>query len=147
MPSTTSRRSRFANLRARAKQQQLKADFEAYLDGFSPNVQEILDKFEFNSRVPKLAKADILGSLIEKFTSNDINLGPKPVFDQDGNVRLPGLDNHAKTQIGYEVSFTRYFYKPTPLRSLDEIKADLLTLQDEAEGLLDQIIAPGGTPA
>jgi type I restriction enzyme M protein len=35
------------DLRARAKQQQLKADFEAYLDGFSPNVQEILDKFKF----------------------------------------------------------------------------------------------------
>ena len=55
--------------------------------------------------------------------------------------------DHAKTQIGYEVSFTRHFYKPTPLRSLDEIKADLEALQDEAEGLLDEIVAPAGGKA
>ena len=40
------------SLRARAKAQQLKADFEAYLDGFSPNVQEILDKFKFRNQIP-----------------------------------------------------------------------------------------------
>jgi len=91
------------DLRARAKQQQLKADFEALLDGFSPNVQEILDKFKFRNQIPTLVEADILGSLIEKFTSNDINLGPNPVFDQDGNVRLPGLDNHAMGTIFEEL--------------------------------------------
>src|SRR6056297_1721968 len=68
------------DLQARARQQQLKADFEAYLDGFSPNVQEILDKFKFRNQISTLIEADILGSLIEKFTSNDINLGPNPVF-------------------------------------------------------------------
>jgi type I restriction enzyme M protein len=45
-----------------------------------------------------------------------------------------------KTQIGYEISFTRHFYKPTQLRSLDEIRADLETLQKESEGLLDEIV-------
>jgi len=50
--------------------------------------------------------------------------------------------DHSKTQVGYEISFTRHFYKPTPLRSLDEIKADLETLQAEAEGVLDEIL-PG----
>lgn len=49
---------------------------------------------------------------------------------------------HSKTQIGYEISFTRHFYKPTPLRTLEEIRADLEALQAEAEGLLDQIVAP-----
>jgi type I restriction enzyme M protein len=91
------------DLRARAKQQQLKADFEAYLDGFSPNVQEILDKFKFRNQIPTLVEADILGSLIAKFTSSDINLGPDPVYDQDGNVRLPGLDNHAMGTIFEEL--------------------------------------------
>ena len=91
------------DLRARAKQQQLKADFEAYLDGFSPNVQEILDKFKFRNQILTLVEADILGSLIEKFTSNDVNLSPDPVFDQDGNVRLPGLDNHAMGTIFEEL--------------------------------------------
>jgi type I restriction enzyme M protein len=91
------------DLRARAKQQQLKADFEAYLDGFSPNVQEILDKFKFRNQIPTLIDADILGSLIEKFASNDINLSPDQVFDQGGNVRLPGLDNHAMGTIFEEL--------------------------------------------
>jgi type I restriction enzyme M protein len=91
------------DLRARAKQQQLKADFEAYLNDFSPNIQEILDKFKFRNQIPTLVEADILGSLIEKFTSNDINLSPDPVRDTDGKVRLPGLDNHAMGTIFEEL--------------------------------------------
>ncbi len=55
--------------------------------------------------------------------------------------------DHAKTQVGYEISFTRHFYKPTPLRSLEEIKADLKALQAEAEGLLDEIVVPAGGKA
>ena len=83
------------DLKARASQQQLKADFEAYLDGFSPNVQEILDNFEFRNQIPRLSKADALGTLIEKFLSPDINLSPNPVLNSDGSVKQPGLDNHA----------------------------------------------------
>jgi type I restriction enzyme M protein len=88
--------SRFTlrDLRARANQQQLKADFEAYLDGFSANVQDILEKFEFRNQIPRLSKADALGTLIEKLVSPDINLGPKPVYNGDGSVKHPGLDNH-----------------------------------------------------
>ena len=52
--------------------------------------------------------------------------------------------DHTKTQVGYEISFTRHFYKPTPLRTLDQIKADLAALQQEAEGLLDQIVTAVG---
>ena len=88
--------SRFTlrNLKARASQQQLKADFEAYLDGFSPNVQDILENFEFRNQIPRLSKADALGTLIEKFLSPDINLSPNPVLNGDGSVKHPGLDNH-----------------------------------------------------
>jgi type I restriction enzyme M protein len=82
------------DLKARAKQQQLKADFEAYLDGFSPNVQEILDNFEFRNQIPKLSKADILGLLIEKFLDPSINLSPNPICDGEGRELLPKLDNH-----------------------------------------------------
>ena len=73
------------DLKARASQQQLKADFEAYLDGFSPNVQDILEKFEFRNQIPRLSKADALGTLIEKFLSPDVNLSPHPVLHGDGN--------------------------------------------------------------
>jgi type I restriction enzyme M protein len=51
--------------------------------------------------------------------------------------------DHSKTLIGYEISFTRHFYKPQPLRTLDQIRVDLKSLQAEAEGLVDQIIATG----
>ena len=45
---------------------------------------------------------------------------------------------------GYEISFTRYFYKPKPLRTLDEIRADILALEKETEGLLGEIIGGKG---
>jgi type I restriction enzyme M protein len=41
---------------------------------------------------------------------------------------------------GYEISFTRYFYKPQPLRTLEEIRADILALEEQTEGLVDEII-------
>jgi type I restriction enzyme M protein len=46
---------------------------------------------------------------------------------------------------GYEISFTRYFYKPQPLRTLEEIRADILALEKETEGLLGEIIGEGQT--
>jgi len=91
------------DLKARASQHQLKADFEAYLDGFSPNVQDILDSFEFRNQIPRLSRADALATLIEKLLSPDINLSPNPVLNGDGSVRLPGLDNHAMGTIFEEL--------------------------------------------
>ena len=82
------------DLRSRSNRQQLTADFKAYLDGFSPNVQDILENFEFRNQIPRLSRADALGSLIEKLTSPEINLSPDPVLNADGSVRHPGLDNH-----------------------------------------------------
>ena len=97
--------SRFTmrDLRNRASQAQLKADFDAYLDGFSQNVQDILDNFEFRNQIPKLSKADVLGTLIEKFLDSSINLGPRPVLNGDGSVKHPGLDNHAMGTIFEEL--------------------------------------------
>jgi type I restriction enzyme M protein len=82
------------DLQARASQQKLRADFEAYLDGFSPNVQDILENFEFRNQIPRLSKADAPGTLIGKFLSPDINLSPNPVPDGNGGEKHPGLDNH-----------------------------------------------------
>ena len=75
--------------------QRLRADFEAYLNGFSANVREhVLGNFKFHNQIEDLYEARILGALIEKFVSPDINLGPDPVQDGNGN-EIPGLDNHA----------------------------------------------------
>ena len=91
------------DLKARASQQQLAADFEAFLDGFSPSVQDILEKFEFRNQIPRLSKADALGTLIEKFLSPDINLSPDPVLNNDGSIKHSGLDNHAMGTIFEEL--------------------------------------------
>jgi type I restriction enzyme M protein len=97
--------SRFTlrDLKARASRHQLKADFEAYLDGFSPNVQGVLENFEFRNQIPRLSKADALGTLIEKLLSPDVNLSPDPVFHGDGSMRHPGLDNHGMGTIFEEL--------------------------------------------
>ena len=90
------------DLRSRGNRQQLRADFEAYLDGFSPNVQEILENFEFRNQIPRLSRADALGTLIERLTSPDINLSPLPVRAGDGSIH-PGLDNHGMGTIFEEL--------------------------------------------
>lgn len=46
-------------------------------------------------------------------------------------------------KVGYEISFTRYFYKPKPMRTLAEIRADILALEQETEGLLAEILSHG----
>ena len=92
-----------SDLLSRSNRQQLEADFRNYLDGFSPNVQEILDNFEFRNQILKLSRADVLGTLIEKFLDPAINLSPYPVRNTDGSIRLPGLDNHAMGTIFEEL--------------------------------------------
>ncbi|MCH4032382.1 MAG: type I restriction-modification system subunit M [Lachnospiraceae bacterium] len=93
------------DLTSRAKKQTLEADFKAYLDGFSPNVQEILDKFKFRDQIKTMVDADILGAVIDKFTSSDINLSPDPVYKDAEKkiVKLPGLDNHGMGTIFEEL--------------------------------------------
>ena len=71
------------DLKSRGNQQQLLADFEDYLNGFSPNVQDILENFKFRNQLSTLSKADALGTLISKFLDPEIDLTPA------------GIDNHS----------------------------------------------------
>lgn len=93
------------DLTSRVKAQTLKADFIAYLDGFSPNVQVILDKFKFRNQIDTMVDADILGAVIEKFTSSDINLSPNPIYKDEAQtiIKHPGLDNHGMGTIFEEL--------------------------------------------
>jgi type I restriction enzyme M protein len=77
--------SRFTlrDLKSRGSQQQLLADFEDYLNGFSPDVQDILENFKFRNQLQTLSRADALGTLINKFLDPDIDLSPA------------GIDNHS----------------------------------------------------
>ena len=83
------------DLRNSTSQQQLRDNFNAYLDGFSPNVQDILEKFEFRNQIARLSNGNSLDALIERFLSPTVNFSPNPLLNDDGSVRLPGLDNHA----------------------------------------------------
>ena len=81
-------------LKSETDPSRLKMNFIDYLNGFSKDVQDILDKFHLRQMVDNLTEAERLGSIIEKFTDDKINLSNKPVLDDDNNVRLPALDNH-----------------------------------------------------
>ena len=73
-------------------QQILQANFEDYLNGFSPNVKEIIEKFKLKSQVRHMASKDVLLNVLEKFTSPYINLTPFEKNDPDGR-KLPPLTN------------------------------------------------------
>ena len=77
--------SRFTlrDLKSCGSQQQLLADFDDYLNGYSPNVQDILENFKFRNQLSTLSKADALGTLVNKFLDPEIDLSPV------------GIDNHA----------------------------------------------------
>lgn len=70
-------------------QQILQANFEDYLNGFSPNVKEIIDKFKLKSQIRHMASKDVLLDVLEKFTSPYINLTPFEREDPDGRRLLP----------------------------------------------------------
>jgi type I restriction enzyme M protein len=66
---------------------------------------------------------------IEAFIRRDVlPYAPDAWYDRDS------------VKTGYEISFTRYFYKPQPLRTLEEIRADIIALEKETEGLLSEIM-------
>lgn len=73
-------------------QQILLTNFEDYLNGFSPNVKEIIDKFKLRSQVRHMAAKDVLLDVLEKFTSPHINLTPFEKEDPEGR-KLPSLSN------------------------------------------------------
>jgi type I restriction enzyme M protein len=70
----------------------LQANFEDYLNGFSPNVKEIIEKFKLRSQVAHMASKDLLLDVLEKFTSSNINLTPFEKEDSEGR-KLPALSN------------------------------------------------------
>lgn len=70
----------------------LLANFEEYLNGFSPNVHEIIERFELKSKIQHMAHKDVLLDVVEKFVSPKINLTPNEAVDPDG-YRLPALSN------------------------------------------------------
>lgn len=71
---------------------QLEANLKSYLDGFSDNVKEIVEKFDLRNQIRKMAQSDVLHDVIEKFVSDEINLSPNDRKGPDGRTQL-GLSN------------------------------------------------------
>jgi len=120
------------DLKSRTNQQQLKRDFIDYLDGFSQNVQEILNKFKIRNEIDRLSEQDRLGLLIEKFVDPRYNFSNKPKLNEDGSVCLEELDNHTMGTLFEEV--IRMFNEETNVtdagrhftpRDIVELMADL----------------------
>ena len=128
------------DLKSRTNQQQLKKDFIHYLDGFSQNVQEILNKFHIRNEIDRLSEQDILGLLIEKFVDPRYNLSNRDVLNSDGSVKIEALDNHTMGTLFEEV--IRMFNEETNVtdagrhftpRDIVELIADLafIPVQDK----------------
>jgi type I restriction enzyme M protein len=126
---------RLRDLTSRGAQQKLRADFIAYLDGFSPNVQEILEKFKFRNQIDTMIDADILGAVIEKYVNPQINLSPYPILDDKGDVKIPGLNNHTMGTIFEEL--IRKFNEEN-----NEEAGEHFTPRDVVELMADLIFTP-----
>lgn len=81
----------------------LKSNMIDYLNGYSEDILDIIDKFHLRQQVDNLTETNRLGSLIAKFTDSNINLSINPVVDDEGNEILPALDNHTMGTIFEEL--------------------------------------------
>jgi type I restriction enzyme M protein len=62
-------------------------------------------------------------------------------YDKEVKPHLPtSWVDPNKSQVGYEINFTKYFYKFKPLRSLEDITQDLFQLEKESDGLMNQLL-------
>ena len=130
------------DLKSRTNQQQLKKDFINYLDGFSTNVQEIINKFHIRNEIDRLSEQDRLGLLIEKFVDPRYNFSNRDILNEDGSVRIEALDNHTMGTLFEEV--IRMFNEETNVtdagrhftpRDIVELIADLafIPVQDKIQ--------------
>jgi type I restriction enzyme M protein len=84
--------SRFTLKSLLGNHSQLEANLKNYLDGFSDNVKEIIEKFDLRNQIHKMAQSDVLHDVIEKFVSEEINLSPDDRKSLDGRIQT-GLSN------------------------------------------------------
>ncbi len=130
------------DLKSRTNQQQLKKDFINYLDGFSANVQEIINKFHIRNEIDRLSEQDRLGLLIEKFVDPRYNFSNHDILNEDGSVKIEALDNHTMGTLFEEV--IRMFNEETNVtdagrhftpRDIVELIADLafIPVQDKIQ--------------
>jgi type I restriction enzyme M protein len=133
-----------------------------YTDFAESKVSKIFDNEDFGYTkvtVERPMKKTSPQQTSEVFKTSEVSSRPKPdpslrdyekiplkvdidaYFEREVKPHVPDAwMDRSKDKVGYEISFTKYFYEYQPLRSLDEIKADILKLEAETEGLLGEIL-------
>lgn len=117
-------------------EQTLYTNFKSYLDGFSTDVKDIIDKFELYEVARKLYNNHRLDGVITKFLEKDHNLGTKPILNEDGTEKLPPLDNHTMGVVFEEL--LRRFNEENSVTEAGEH----FTPRDYVEMLADIAIVP-----
>ncbi|MBI2259350.1 MAG: hypothetical protein HYU67_10690 [Flavobacteriia bacterium] len=82
----------------------------------------------------------VKSDISEKLT---LKKGDILICSRNGSQHLIGKNiciDESKTNVGYEINFTKYFYQYKALRSLEEIRQDMLAIEQETDGLLKEII-------
>jgi type I restriction enzyme M protein len=102
-----------------------------YITEKDPNAKPVPNEFDADLRDTEAVPFSYQGGIEEFMQQEVLPYAPDAVV------------NDAKTQVGYELSFTKYFYQPVQLRTLEEITADIRAVEQETDGLLDEIL--GGT--
>lgn len=105
--------------------------------------------FKNENAEPVIKKKEKNGTLIYEADSElrdtenvPLNEDIQTYFEREVLAHIPDAwIDHSKTVTGYEISFTRYFYHYTPPRSIEEITAEILQLEQETDGILKQIVS------
>jgi type I restriction enzyme M protein len=97
------------------------------------NGKSVLVEYESDSELRDTEQIPLLqeGGIERFFTREVLPYAPDAWIKQDA------------TKVGFEISFTQHFYKPPKLRSLDEIRADILALEQETEDILGDLLSGG----
>lgn len=91
------------SLRNETDPSRLKMNMIDYFNGYSQDVQDIIEKFHLRQWVDNLTEVNCLGAIVDMFTDERINLSSKPVLDKNGKEILPALDNHTMGTIFEEL--------------------------------------------
>ncbi|HEY5536242.1 MAG TPA: class I SAM-dependent DNA methyltransferase [Ignavibacteria bacterium] len=144
------------NKRKEIHEQAIKLITEIYGDGMENEYCKIFDNDDFgyrritverpkrneNGDIEKDKKGNLVpDSDLRNFENVPLKEDVEKYFKREVLPHLPDAwIDHNKTKIGYEINFTKYFYKYKPLRSLEEIRKDILALEEETEGMIKEII-------
>ena len=117
--------------------------YEAEIDSKSRIIEYEPDSELRDTEQISLLEAPESGELGGLPTAETAKAGIEAFIRREVLPYVPDAWIREDAKVGFEISFTRHFYKPQPLRTLESIRADILALEKDTEGLLDEVLAGG----